>query len=196
MDKKELAKELLDAFASQCLRVEDKVCPLIGIGDDSCPFKGKLCHEVTLDDWRKLLQDCFSAPAIDGEPIHHPAHYTSFPVKVINITAPLGFCLGNAVKYTLRAPFKGGVEDCEKAKVYLQWENQRPVAATVNQRWFRDVQIMLDYLLMEQGEVARAQSLFMLALRGYLLRPSSHFCNLMLKAVDDLQAALAKSGEA
>lgn len=161
--------------------------------DMDCPFsKAKDCAEIRVADWRKL----FPSLKPSGDPVHTPAHYTQYPVEVIQITRPLGFCLGNAVKYALRAPHKGKVQDCEKAKVYLQWENQRPVAATVNQRWFRDVQIMLDYLLMEQGEVARAQSLFMLALRGYLLRPSSHFCNLMLKAVDDLQAALAKSWEA
>ena len=32
------------------------------------------------------------------------------------------FCRGNALKYLIRADHKGGVEDLEKARVYLNWE--------------------------------------------------------------------------
>lgn len=51
--------------------------------------------------------------------INHPAHYTKYNVEVIDITRYLPFCLGNVVKYVLRAPYKGGVEDCDKALWYL-----------------------------------------------------------------------------
>ena len=32
------------------------------------------------------------------------------------------FCRGSALKYLIRADRKGGVEDLEKARVYLNWE--------------------------------------------------------------------------
>lgn len=61
-----------------------------------------------------------------SDPILHPAHYEVYPVQPIQITRHLGFCLGNAVKYVLRAPYKGGVEDCDKALEYLRFENAAP----------------------------------------------------------------------
>lgn len=61
-----------------------------------------------------------------ADPVHHPAHYTMYPVEPIEITRHLGFCLGNAVKYVLRAPWKGGAEDCDKALQYLAWERETP----------------------------------------------------------------------
>lgn len=180
----EIKKKIFEALTY--MGCHGSFCP---VGNTNCPFECD-CDDVTAYDWQEFLNKLFSTPDKKEDSVKHPAHYTQYPVEVIKITAPLGFCLGNAVKYVLRAPLKGQAQDCEKAKVYLQWENQRPVTATVSRRWFRDVQTMLDYLLMKQGDVARAQALFMLALRSYLVRPSSHFCNLMLKAVDDLEAAL------
>ena len=61
-----------------------------------------------------------------SDPVRHPAHYEIYPVQPIEITRHLGFCLGNAVKYVLRAPWKGGVEDCDKALQYLAWERETP----------------------------------------------------------------------
>lgn len=60
------------------------------------------------------------------DPVRHPAHYTVYPVEPIEITRHLGFCLGNAAKYVLRAPYKGGVEDCDKALRYLELEKETP----------------------------------------------------------------------
>lgn len=58
------------------------------------------------------------------DPITSPAHYTVYPVQPIEITRYLGFNLGNATKYVLRAPWKGGVEDCLKAQFYLERERE------------------------------------------------------------------------
>ena len=63
---------------------------------------------------------------MSDHPITAPAHYTVYPVQPIEITRYLGFCLGNAVKYVLRAPYKGGVDDLQKALQYLEWEEQTP----------------------------------------------------------------------
>lgn len=32
-----------------------------------------------------------------------------------------GYCTGNILKYISRYPFKNGVEDLKKARVYLDW---------------------------------------------------------------------------
>lgn len=56
-----------------------------------------------------------------SDPVNHPEHYTQYEHEVIELTERLDFCLGNAVKYILRAPFKGKeVEDLNKALWYLQ----------------------------------------------------------------------------
>lgn len=65
-------------------------------------------------------------------PVDHPNHYQLMGgVEVIDIidhilsradlTPPQDFCLGNVIKYILRADLKNGVEDYKKAAVYLDW---------------------------------------------------------------------------
>lgn len=63
-----------------------------------------------------------------ADPVRYPEHYTVYPIQPIQITRHLGFCLGNAVKYVLRAPWKGGVDDCDHALRYLRWEQETPQA--------------------------------------------------------------------
>lgn len=60
------------------------------------------------------------------DPVKYPKYYNQYPVQPIEISRHIGFCLGNALKYVLRAPFKGGVEDCDKALQYLTWEKETP----------------------------------------------------------------------
>ena len=66
--------------------------------------------------------------------INHPPHYTATGVKckcgekieVIQITRELNFCLGNVVKYVLRAGKKGDrIEDLRKARRYIDFEIER-----------------------------------------------------------------------
>lgn len=53
--------------------------------------------------------------------VNHPPHYLQYPYEVIELTELLPFCVGNAVKYILRAEHKGALEeDLEKAKWYLK----------------------------------------------------------------------------
>lgn len=62
------------------------------------------------------------------DPVSHPAHYTAYPVEVIQLTEHMNFCRGNAVKYVARAGLKDKskeVEDLEKAVWYLNREIQR-----------------------------------------------------------------------
>lgn len=65
---------------------------------------------------------------MSNDNVLHPDHYTSGGIETIDfIRAKLGadgftdYCLGNVMKYTSRWQHKGGVEDLNKAKQYLQW---------------------------------------------------------------------------
>lgn len=67
--------------------------------------------------------------------VKHPAHYTSHPsgIEVIEITRHMGFCLGNVVKYVLRADLKNdAIEDLRKAIQYLEFEIETREMATHN----------------------------------------------------------------
>ncbi|MCG5031703.1 DUF3310 domain-containing protein [Mesosutterella sp. OilRF-GAM-744-9] len=60
------------------------------------------------------------AKALESDPVNHPAHYTKYTREVIELTERCSFCLGNAFKYILRAPFKGRrEEDIDKSLWYL-----------------------------------------------------------------------------
>ncbi len=57
-----------------------------------------------------------------------PSHYTTGEIEVIDYIADkltpdqyIGYCMGNVIKYTSRWEHKGGVQDLEKAQVYLKW---------------------------------------------------------------------------
>jgi len=60
--------------------------------------------------------------------VNKPAHYTNGNIECIDaIKSALtpeefrGYCKGNLIKYTWREQLKNGVEDLEKAMVYLKW---------------------------------------------------------------------------
>jgi hypothetical protein len=60
--------------------------------------------------------------------VNHPKHYTQHPsgVEVIQITEHMNFCLGNAIKYIMRADYKNNpIEDLRKAEWYIKREIER-----------------------------------------------------------------------
>lgn len=68
------------------------------------------------------------AHALGHDVVNSPNHYTAGGIETIDyIKAKMtsdqfaGYCTGNILKYISRYPFKNGVEDLEKAKVYLEW---------------------------------------------------------------------------
>lgn len=64
----------------------------------------------------------------ESDPVNHPAHYNWLPkgIEVIDITEALNFCLGNVLKYVLRADHKGKpLEDLKKARWYIDREITR-----------------------------------------------------------------------
>jgi len=88
------------------------------------------------EQWKCTRCDCLIRGADDddierhlvvcqwGNNVNSPKHYTSHPsgVECITITEHMGFCLGNAIKYIWRASLKGGREDLEKARWYIDRE--------------------------------------------------------------------------
>jgi hypothetical protein len=66
-----------------------------------------------------------------SDPVNHPKHYTSHPsgIETIQITEHMNFCLGNVLKYVLRADQKGNrLQDLKKAEWYLKREIAREEA--------------------------------------------------------------------
>lgn len=63
-----------------------------------------------------------------ADAVNHPQHYTKGGVECIDaIKASMTaeafaeYCKGNVMKYIFRYEGKGGVEDLDKALVYLNW---------------------------------------------------------------------------
>ena len=64
----------------------------------------------------------------ENDPVNHPSHYNTGNIEVIDfikdkLTPELfeGYCIGNVLKYVSRYKHKNGVQDLEKAAVYLKW---------------------------------------------------------------------------
>lgn len=60
-----------------------------------------------------------------ADAVNHPPHYQAGGLEAIDVIEAfdLGFCLGNTVKYVLRAGRKGdATEDLKKARWYLDRE--------------------------------------------------------------------------
>ena len=70
--------------------------------------------------------------------INHPSHYCQSTIEcidaiaaaTINLTGIEAVCTGNAIKYLWRWKVKGGLEDLEKAKRYIEMMIER--SAEVN----------------------------------------------------------------
>ena len=55
------------------------------------------------------------------EAVNHPPHYNAHPsgVECIDIVEHMSFNVGNAIKYLWRWKQKGGKQDLEKARWYI-----------------------------------------------------------------------------
>tara|TARA_R110002096_G_scaffold7815_3_gene33394 strand:+ start:528 stop:779 length:252 start_codon:yes stop_codon:yes gene_type:complete len=68
-------------------------------------------------------------PIIDTKDmVHTPAHYASGDIETIDYIRDClspeemrGYCWGNVIKYTSRWTRKDGIQDLNKAKVYIDW---------------------------------------------------------------------------
>lgn len=67
--------------------------------------------------------------AVSDQRVTNPPHYTWLKdrcgVEVWDITQHMNFNTGNVLKYVLRHEHKGGVEDLQKARQYLDKEIER-----------------------------------------------------------------------
>jgi len=64
--------------------------------------------------------------------VAHQPHYEDATIQPIDVMwsnfskeEMVGFLKGNALKYLLRYQRKNGIEDLEKAQVYLEWLKRR-----------------------------------------------------------------------
>ena len=70
----------------------------------------------------------------NADMVNHPSHYLQYTHEVIELTSLCGFCLGNAVKYILRADFKGRrAEDLKKAAWYVNYMNSMALDDIIEQ---------------------------------------------------------------
>ena len=82
--------------------------------------------------------------------IDHPTHYNSHPsgIECIDVAETLNFCLGNALKYLMRAGLKDSSTrktDLEKAKWYIQRNKKNGVAPFTSSDANMKVAVILMY---------------------------------------------------
>ncbi len=102
--------------------------------DDYLIFEGQTVEELTemfqetIDDYleRRNMDSLHAESAKSGpDIINHPAHYMSRTgletIDVIeSFTDPVGWNMGNVIKYICRWQKKNGLEDLKKAEFYLK----------------------------------------------------------------------------
>lgn len=99
---------------------------------NSCSKRG--CGETFINWLCKEFSICQESRQVEEEPdsVNHPDHYMLMDgVQVIDVIREVldrsglkgceAFCLGNVIKYVLRADQKNGVEDYKKADKYINW---------------------------------------------------------------------------
>lgn len=86
---------------------------------DATPKSATTATEFLFEPLKPLVYDA----ATDTDLLHQE-HYTG-EVEPIDLIRSLGiieeFCAGNIIKYVSRYRKKNGLEDLEKARVYLDW---------------------------------------------------------------------------
>jgi hypothetical protein len=86
-------------------------------------------EEVLKRELEKFKRQLDGTVAQDNDVVQRPAHYRRFNVEVIDIIRHVlgeegfrAYCIGNEVKYRLRAGFKNdGAEDLAKAMKYYEF---------------------------------------------------------------------------
>lgn len=65
-----------------------------------------------------------------SDAVNHPSHYTQATAKLepIDVLRYAPFCIGNCLKYVIRAGHKGdALEDWRKAQLYHKWASENEV---------------------------------------------------------------------
>lgn len=108
-----MSREEKEAAYQELLKLRDIPFPI------PCPCNG--CKAALQGEDRMCLLDALQ----QEEAVNHPSHYQGKKFESIDIIEDfeLGFHLGNAIKYILRAGKKGSkVQDLKKAIWYLERE--------------------------------------------------------------------------
>ena len=142
----ETARELIKTNG-MCENIKCYDCPFdefnnkkgLGCGKAGYATHGASCYgedEKLLQSANDFLEMCRKTGALIGEgtiaedKIKSPSHYKleGLNCETIDVVkARLGkdgfkaFCVGNVLKYVLRAEKKNGLEDYKKSKQYLEW---------------------------------------------------------------------------
>ena len=95
---------------------------------EGAPHLGNLTAEPYYGD---SVTTYSNKDSVDNNVIR-PSHYTDKQIEVIDYIRDtltkeeyIGYCIGNVIKYVSRWRKKGGIEDLEKARVYLNWAIER-----------------------------------------------------------------------
>lgn len=98
--------------------------PSIYFEDD--PDEYRLVSDQTQEEVESIMDNL--EKSLNQEKVKHPDHYNKSSIECIDaIKASLGpdgfihYCKGNCMKYLWRYEYKNGLEDLEKAEVYLKW---------------------------------------------------------------------------
>ena len=143
----ETVKKIIE-MDGRCIGIRCGVCPF---SEENSTDKGKGCaellyssddvnederDEILLKSAKEFLEMCRKTGALIGEgtiaedKIKSPNHYKleGLNCETIDVVkARLGkegfkaFCVGNVLKYVLRAEKKNGLEDYKKSRQYLDW---------------------------------------------------------------------------
>lgn len=129
-----LSHENIDHVQEEIADVEnmiEQVKYLLGLHDYRirCIRLSKTFRQLT----RMVNHDPRLAVEVEAlnDTVNEPKHYRldGLGIESIDVIKAVlredgfkAFCRGNALKYLIRADHKGGVEDLEKARVYLNWE--------------------------------------------------------------------------
>lgn len=95
--------------------------------EEQIEARRKEYEDKGLADWRDRAADGRGRMSAE-DVVNHPAHYTAYPVEVIELTEHMNYCRGNVVKYVARAGLKSPdteLEDLRKAQWYIEREIAR-----------------------------------------------------------------------
>ena len=121
--------ECVDEANKICKSCVNRYADCIPNKADDCDYYSAITNkngEIRIDS--SLDPETILTVASTEDKVNHPSHYTQGGIECIDgikaSMTPEGFqdyCKGNVIKYIWRWRNKGGVEDLEKAQVYLFW---------------------------------------------------------------------------
>ena len=106
--------------------LRDAIDRAVGPREPDSQEDGKPCRPEPIVDAYFGAKGILAAETADV--VNHPAHYTAYPVEVIELTEHMNYCRGNIVKYVARAGLKSPdteLEDLRKAQWYIEREIAR-----------------------------------------------------------------------